>query len=445
MTAKPTRPQSTELNQRFVEWFRHSSPYVRTHRGKTFVISIKSVQLTSANFDNHLQDLALLSSLGIRLVIVHGTRTQIDNTTTDAAGAPFAHGVRITDAHAIEQAKAACGIARANIEAGLSRGIINSPAARTTIRIGSGNFITAKPIGVQNGVDYQLTGSIRRIDKAGILSRLDAGDVVLISPLGYSPTGEVFNLVADDLALALAIELSADKLVMFLDEVYSISPEKRNSVFSPAEADRLSEVLKHNPTDRRRLHNALIASEHRIARVHLIPEPVDGSILLELFTREGLGMLITSQSYETIRQADINDLPGILSIIAPLEAEGTLIRRPRERIELSIDDYYVIESESMIIAVAALHPLGAAHSAELACLAVHRDYRRSSHGERLLKHVEAVARNNGIDQLFVLTTTGSHWFTEHGFVEIAVHRLPQEKLNHYDEKRNSKALIKSLC
>ena len=184
MTAKPTRPQSTELNQRFVEWFRHSSPYVRTHRGKTFVISITSVQLTSANFDNHLQDLALLSSLGIRLVIVHGTRTQIDNTTTDAAGAPFAHGVRITDAHAIEQAKAACGIARANIEAGLSRGIINSPAARTTIRIGSGNFITAKPIGVQNGVDYQLTGSIRRIDKAGILSRLDAGDVVLISPLG---------------------------------------------------------------------------------------------------------------------------------------------------------------------------------------------------------------------------------------------------------------------
>ena len=442
MTFEPTPHQPLARNPRFVQWFRQSSPYVRTHRGKTFVIAITAVHLKSANFDSHLQDLALLASLGIRLVIVHGARTEINHAATDPDAARFAHGVRITDERTIEKAKAACGIARANIEAGLSRGIINSPAARTTLRISSGNFITAKPIGVRQGVDYQLTGAIRRIDKAGILAKLDAGDVVLISPLGYSPTGEVFNLVADDVALALATELAADKLILFMDEAHVTA--KRGSVFSPGEAAALADTLTASPTDQHRLRNALIASRNRIARAHLIPAPVDGALLLELFTREGLGLLITSQRYEKIRQADINDLPGILSLIAPLEAEGALIRRPREQIELSIGDYYVIESESMIIAVAALHPIAGARIAELACLAVHSDYRRSSHGERLLKTVEAAAGEQGIDQLFVLTTTGAHWFTEHGFVEIAVNQLPEEKLNAYDETRKSKALIKSI-
>ena len=429
----------------FLEAFRHSAPYIHTHRGHTFVLLFGGEALQRPGFSALLQDIALLHSLGIRLVLVPGIRPQIDALLAERGHEPaFAQGLRITDPHALEAAILAAGQVTARVTAELSRGLSPLPGSRHRLRIASGNHVIARPLGVRNGVDFQHTGEVRRIDAEAIRAALDAGRVVLLPPLGYSPTGEIFNLHAEQLARDAAIALGADKLI-FLVAGPGLRNARRQRISQLSASEVLALLSRRRRLDEgleRHLRSALQAVRAGIERCHIIGMDRDGALLRELFTREGAGTLITAEPWETIRRAGIEDVAGILDLIRPLEETGILVRRSREKLEAEIERFHVIEQDGMIIACAALYPEG--EVGELACLAVHPQFRNSGRGQRLLEHIEAEARRQGIRRLFVLTTRTADWFRERGFHKGTLENLPVRRRQLYNYRRNSRVYVKAL-
>jgi amino-acid N-acetyltransferase len=431
----------------YVRWFRGSAPYINAHRGKTFVIYFGGEAVADSRFPTLLHDFALLNSLGIRLVLVHGIRPQIDGRLGHRNKAARYHaGLRVTDTEALECVKEAAGTVRVEIEALLSMGLANSPMAGARIRVTSGNFVAARPVGVRDGVDFQHTGEVRRIDESGIRAALDRGDVVLLSAVGYSPTGEIFNLRSEEVATAAAIALKADKL-MLLGEEDCLSGHNGRLMrqLTTAEAQaRLSEPNGFNPGVIPDIEAAIHACSQGVKRTHTLNWQIDGALLLELLTRDGVGTLISQTPFENMRPARVGDVPGILDLIVPLEQEGVLVARSRERLEGEITDYIVIERDGTVIGCAALHDFPDARMGELACLVLHPDYRGCQRGERLLAHIEQLAINRLISQLFVLTTQTAHWFRERGFEPADIEELPSSRREAYNTQRNSKVLIKTL-
>lgn len=437
-------PDSTD----FVRWFRASSPYIHAHRGKTFVVYFGGEAVADPRFPSLIHDLALLNSLGVRLVLVHGIRPQIDQRLAATGSQPRFHGgLRITDRAALEAVKEAGGSVRVEIEAQLSLGVINSPMAGARIRVASGNFVIAKPVGVRDGIDFQHTGEVRRIDSDGIRAALGRGDVVLLSAIGYSPTGEIFNLRSEEVATAAAIALGADKLLLLAEaDCVTAGDGRLIRQLTTSEAITLAatpgalapEILPH-------LQAAIRACEAGVARAHLLDRHLDGGMLLELFTRDGIGTLVSRTPFETLRPARVADVPGILDLVLPLEQQGVLVPRSRERLESEIEDYWVIERDGAVIGCAALHGYPAQGMAELACLALQADYRGGKRGERLLQALESEARQAGYDRLFVLTTRTAHWFQERGFEPATAADLPEPRRAAYDPDRNSRVLLKSLA
>ena len=436
------------LDKSFVSWFRDSSPYIHAHRNKTFVISFGGEAVLADDFSHHVQDFALLSSLGIRLVLVHGIRPQIDERLKKLnTPALFHKHLRITDDIALQCVKEAAGLVRVEIEALLSMGIANSPMAGSDLKVASGNFVTAKPIGVIEGVDYCHTGEVRRIDSAALHQQLDQNNVVLISPIGYSPSGEVFNLSAEQVATAISISLNAEKLIL-LTEQSCVNPENAEPIRQMTTSETESFLELH--TDLADIITlplkAAIQSCHAgIDRVHLINRHIDGALLLELFSRDGVGTLISSTPFEELRPANLNDIGGILELIKPLEQQGILAKRSREKIEMEITDYIVIERDGLIIACTALHPNAAEQYGAIACLAVHPDYRGSARGNRLLDYVYDKAATLAINKLFVLSTQTVHWFIDRGFIASDINSLPEPLKKLYNPARNSKILVKLLA
>lgn len=431
----------------FVRWFRNSSPYINAFRGRTFVVGFGGEMLADEQFAALVHDIALLNSLGVRLVLVHGARPQIESRLRErGAEIRYVNGLRLTDATALECVKEAAGSLRVDIEALLSMGLANSPMAGARIRVSSGNFVTAQPLGVREGVDYQHTGEVRRIDTACIHQHLEAGEIVLLSPIGYSPTGEAFNLSAEDVATAAAAQLRADKLVFLVDGKGVTDGRKRLlRELTPDAAERLLGGQRRLPDElARTLRSAVAACRGGVSRVHLIDRHLDGALLLELFTRDGIGTLVTSESFEDIRQASIEDVGGILELIAPLEQEGTLVRRSREWLEMEIDHFAVVERDGTVIGCAALYPFPEESVGELACMAVHPDYRREGRADALLRYVTRKAQAAAIERLFVLTTRTAHWFRERGFRPGELRDIPVKRQAMYNYQRNSKIFIKSL-
>ncbi len=432
--------ESTDLQ--FVDWFRSASPYIHTHRGSTVVVYFGGEAIGAEGFPSLIHDLALLSSLGMRLVVIHGARPQIDERLEIRRVTPrYEKGLRITDEAALGCVKEAAGAIRVEIEALFSTGIVNSPMAGAHIRIASGNFVTARPLGVREGIDFCHTGEVRRIDKGAIKQHLDHGEIVLISPVGYSPTGEVFNLSALDVASSVAVALTADKLVLLTEGNKGINEEGRllrqmtqleveNRL---QDDDAISELLC-----------ALTASRHGVKRVHLIDRNISGGLLLELFTRDGVGTLISAVPFDELHKATVDDIGGILELITPLEEAGVLVRRSREKLEIEIDHFMVMERDHTIIACGALYPYPEDDLAEIACLAVHPDYLNAGRAALLLEELEKEAKHLGIHRLFVLTTQTAHWFLEHGFTEGTIKDLPMEKKLLYNMQRNSKVFFKSI-
>ncbi|OGS99400.1 MAG: amino-acid N-acetyltransferase, partial [Gallionellales bacterium RIFCSPLOWO2_02_60_31] len=352
----------------FVAWFRSVAPYINAFRGKTFVIAFGGEVVADGKFVELTHDFNLLAALGIRLVLVHGARPQIEqHLAKNNLGDRYHQGIRMTDAETMQCVKEAVGRVRVEIEALLSMGLANSPMANADIRVAGGNFITAQPIGIINGVDLMHTGSVRKVDVAALNDRMDFGEVVLLSPLGYSPTGEVFNVTLEDVATATAIALDADKLV-FLMDTDGVQDKKGNLLkeLTIIQAQAVLAGKRKLPDDvGTYLPCAIRACEAGVARTHLISRHTDGAVLQELFSDEGIGTMVVESTLNTLRAATIEDVGGILHLLRPLEAAGVLVRRNRELLEREIARFVVLEHDHRIVGCAALYPFPDEAAAEL--------------------------------------------------------------------------------
>lgn len=433
--------------QSFVNWFRSAAPYIHAFGGRTFVIAFGGEVVSEGEFYELAHDVNLLNALDVRVVLVHGARPQIEAELKErGAIIQYVDGLRVTDADALACVKEAAGSVRVEIEALLSMGLPNSPMAGADIRVASGNFVTARPLGVHSGVDLQHTGAVRKVDAVAIQRRLDLNEIVLLSPIGYSPTGEVFNLTVEDVATHAAIALKAEKLIFMMDTP-GVSDAKGRLLKELTATDALKIVksARELPVDVGFfLPGAIQACHNGVARAHLISRHVDGAILQELFTREGIGTMISPEPMESLRQATIEDVGGILSLIEPLEEGGVLVRRSRELLEMEIERFYILEHDGITIGCAALYPFAEEKAGELACLAVHPDYRDAGRGASLLEFVEAAARKKKLKRLFVLTTQTAHWFVERGYAEADVNDLPHKKQMLYNYQRKSKVFVKRI-
>lgn len=446
--AEPT--QSTTLQ--YVHWFRHSAPYINAHRNKTFVIMFDGEAVLHDNFQHIIHDIALLHSLGIHLILVHGARPQINlNLATSQISTPFHRQRRITTRESLSCVMNAVGSIRLQIEALLSMGLANSPMYGARIDVVSGNFVTAKPYGIRDGIDFQLTGEVRTVDTNAIQRHLDSHNIVVLGPTGYSTTGEVFNLLAEEVATKTAIRIKADKLI-FLGKQHGLlnTDGQLQREVQPSQLDAyIMQDAQDLPSELSlQLRAAQEASMNGVNRVHLISYAHDGALLEELFTRDGSGTLITDAHYEDVRMATIQDVGGLINLLRPLEEEGILVYRSRERLENEIEQFAVIERDGMILACAALYPIPTTgnelRSAEIACVAVDPSYRKSNRGSQILNYLEDKARSMGIQQLFILTTRTAHWFLEQGFEQSSVDDLPDARQALYNYQRNSLVCKKSL-
>ncbi len=430
----------------FVHWFRQGAPYINAHRGRTFVISVGGEATGDVGFAGLIHDVALLNSLGVRVVLVAGARAQIEQRLQQRGLAIRYHqGLRVTDDDALDCVKEAAGSVRVEIEALLSMGLANSPMAGFRVQVASGNFVIARPVGVRDGIDFLHTGEVRRVDSSAIRQRLDDGCVVLVTPLGYSPTGEVFNLVAEDAALAVAGALQADKLLYLADgNLCEDDDGELIREMDLPQATALAEKLAPESDARRLLDSAVQACSRGVQRVHLLNRALDGCLLQELFTRDGVGTLVSGDRFESLRRATVDDIGGILELIEPLERDGVLVRRSREQLETAVGEFTVVERDGTIIASAALSPHPDHRVGELACFAIHPEYRGCHRGDTLLRHVEREAERLGLTRLFVLTTRTAHWFQERGFEPGKLDDLPTERRQLYNLKRNSRVFIKAL-
>ncbi|HAW2191047.1 TPA: amino-acid N-acetyltransferase [Escherichia coli] len=440
------KERKTEL----VEGFRHSVPYINTHRGKTFVIMLGGEAIEHENFSSIVNDIGLLHSLGIRLVVVYGARPQIDANLAAHHHEPLYHkNIRVTDAKTLELVKQAAGTLQLDITARLSMSLNNTPLQGAHINVVSGNFIIAQPLGVDDGVDYCHSGRIRRIDEDAIHRQLDSGAIVLMGPVAVSVTGESFNLTSEEIATQLAIKLKAEKMIGFCssqgvtnddgDIVSELFPNE-----AQARVEAQEEKGGYNSGTVRFLRGAVKACRSGVRRCHLISYQEDGALLQELFSRDGIGTQIVMESAEQIRRATINDIGGILELIRPLEQQGILVRRSREQLEMEIDKFTIIQRDNTTIACAALYPFPEEKIGEMACVAVHPDYRSSSRGEVLLERIAAQAKQSGLSKLFVLTTRSIHWFQERGFTPVDIDLLPESKKQLYNYQRKSKVLMADL-
>jgi len=438
------------VDQELIHWFRASTAYINAHRGKVFVVYLSGDALACPNFANIVHDLALLHSLDVKLVLVHGARPQISAAlAAEGIESSYQGPLRVTEASHMQTIKRAVGCLGLDLQAHFSMGLSNSPMHGANINVSQGNFVTAQPIGVIDGVDFQYSGKVRRVDTETITHLLAGKQLVLVSNLGYSVTGEIFNLAAEEVATELAIALNAEKLIQFMPTPGIVDDSQQLiTALSPSSARKhlasLSQSLdEESVAQASSLQSALRAYEQGIHRCHFISYKENGALLQELFTRAGHGSLLSRDSLDELRSATIEDVGGILNLIQPLEKAGTLVARSRELLETEIANFIVIELEETIIGCAALYPLSG-NAAEIACIAIHPDYQKSTLGERLLLALEKQARQMKATTVYALTTVASHFFMERGFAEISVDELPQGRQKLYNYQRKSKVFTKTL-
>ncbi|MCI0509193.1 N-acetylglutamate synthase [Chromohalobacter marismortui] len=430
----------------FADWFRNSSPYINAHRGRTFVVLIEGEALASERWEPLLQDLALLNTLGVRLVMVFGIRPQVGEALSEAGIEPRRiDGRWVADEAIMRHVERIAAELRLKIEARLSLGLPNTPLHGVELTVVSGNLVTAKPLGVRDGIDFHRSGEVRRVRSKAIAELLAKETLVLVPPLGYSSTGEVFDLDAADVAQHVAMGLGADKLILLGDAagLHDASGMLQRQL-TPLEAEPLRRQAAPGSELARHLGAACEAARHGVARTHLLTWHDRDALLGELFTRDGVGTMITQHRYEQLRRATLEDVGGLLELLRPLEERGMLVARSRERLEHQIEDYWVIERDGMIIGCSAMHAYPEAEMGELACVAVHGDYRGGARGDLLLAEVERESRRRGYSALFALTTHTTHWFLERGFRLDGVEALPHLRRDSYNHARQSKVLLKPL-
>ena len=444
---------STVFNFTFVPWFRSVAPYIHKFRDQVFVIGLTGEGIAAGKLASIAQDIAMIQAMGVKIVLVHGFRPQVnEQLRLRGQEARYSHGMRITDSVALDCAQEAAGQLRYEIEAAFSQGLPNTPMAGARVRVISGNFITARPVGLIDGVDFMNSGLVRKVDTEGIQRSLELGALVLISPFGFSPTGEAFNLGMEDVATSVATALQSDKLI-FLTEVPGIridasDPTSEIDTELPlADAKRLVARLPAaaQPTDPAfYLKHCIRACEGGVERSHIIPFALDGSLLLEIYVHDGIGTMVVDEKLESLREATIDDVGGILTVIEPFEKDGTLVKRDRTEIERDAGLYTIIEPDGVIFGSAALYPYPEERTGEMAALTVLPDTQSQGDGERLLKRIETRAKAQGLQSIFVLTTRTMHWFIKRGFQPVDPDWLPDARKRKYNWDRRSQVLVKKL-
>ena len=447
---------STVFNFTFVPWFRAVAPYIHKFRHQTFVVGVPGEAIAAGKLPNLVQDLALIQSMGVRVVLVHGFRPQVDEQLrAKGHAARFHSGIRITDPVALDCAQEAAGQLRFEIEAAFSMGLPNTQMAGAKVRVISGNFITARPVGIVDGVDFQHSGLVRKVDVAGIKGALDMGALVLLSPFGFSLTGEAFNLTMEEVATSVAVALQADKLI-FVTEIPGIRvrpfdpPGEDNPIDTELSLADAQAILAQAPTPTQPtepafyLQHCVRACLGGVERSHIIPFAVDGSLLLEVYVHDGIGTMVVDEKLENLREATPDDVGGILQLIEPFERDGTLVKRSRTEIERDIANYTIIEHDGVIFGCAALYPYPEAKTGEMAALTVAPQAQGQGYGERLLKRIEQRARLMGLQSIFVLTTRTMHWFLKRGFQPVSPDWLPEARKRKYNWDRRSQVLVKRL-
>jgi len=437
----------------FVPWFRTVAPHIHAYHGKTFVVAIAGELIAAGKLNSFAQDLSILHAMGIKLVLVHGFRPQVnEQLRTKGHAARYSHGMRITDAVALDCAQEAAGQLRFEIEAAFSQGLPNTPMANAIVRVVSGNFLTARPVGIVDGVDFIHSGVVRKVDGTALRRAIDIGAMVLLSPFGFSPTGEAFNLTMEDVATSTAIALQADKL-LFITEIAGIHEDLADpdspidTELALADAERLLSSLPRpvQPSDPAfYLQHCVRACRGGVERSHILPFAMDGALLMEVFTHDGIGTMVVDEKLESLREASSDDIGGVLHLIEPFEQDGTLVKRSRTEIERDIGHYTVIEHDGVIFGCAALYPYPEAKTAEMAALTVSPQVQGQGDGERILKRVEQRARTMGLDSIFVLTTRTMHWFIKRGFAPVDPDWLPEARKRKYNWDRRSQVLVKKL-
>ncbi len=447
------RNMSLVFPHTFVPWFRSVAPYIHAYRGKTFVVALAGEAISAGKLNAFVQDLSILHAMGIKLVLVHGFRPQVtEQLAAKGHESRFSRGIRITDAVALDAAQEAAGQLRFEIEAAFSQGLPNTPMANSTVRVVSGNFLTARPIGIVDGVDFMHSGLVRRVDHAAMRRFIESGALVLLSPFGFSLTGEAFTLTMEDVAASAAIALQADKLA-FMTEVPGIreslddAESAIDTELALVDAKRMLATLPAptQPSDAAfYLQHCVRACEGGVERSHILPYAADGALLLEIFTHDGVGTMVVDEKLESLREATADDVGGILQLIEPFERDGTLVRRERTAIERDVANYTVIEHDGIIFGCAALYPYPEERTAEMAALTVSPLSQGQGDGERMLKHIEHRAKNMRLDSIFVLTTRTMHWFLKRGFTRVDPEWLPEARKRKYNWDRRSQVLVKKF-
>ncbi len=425
-----------------IAWFRHTGPYIKAHRGRTFVIYLGNGALESTALITLVHDLALLHSLGVKLVLVHATRSAIDAALPADVSAPIHAGLRVTDDATLAIASHTATQHRVKLERLLSMGLPNTPLTGARLRVMGGNFVTAKPVGIHDGIDYQHSGQVRRIDADGVRAILNHDAIALLSPLGYSSTGELFSVSASDVAENTAVAIGADKLIV-LDRHSGLQDQDGALIRQCTIDSALS--LNIQDDEQKRLRDAVCrACSRDVGRGHLLSFERDGALLEELFTHDGSGTLIAQNPYEQARTADIDDIASIVELIRPLEDTGALVRRSRERLEEEIGLFSILERDGRVLACAALYPYTEDAVGEIACVATHPDYRDAGRAEQLLNELMLQARDQSLTHVFALTTQSTHWFLEQGFETASPDQLPVEKQRLYNWQRNATVLWRKV-
>ncbi|MDO4877872.1 MAG: amino-acid N-acetyltransferase [Neisseria sp.] len=430
----------------FVRDFREAAPYIDHLRGKILVIALSDGLLLPDKFRPIAADIGLLASLGVKTVLVYGCGRQAEVLARQVgikASPAAVQGCRVIGATLLNCAKQADGILRAGMEAALSAATAHPlQRGRRRLRTASGNFLSARPAGIIEGVDTGAAGHVRKADTEAVRAALNTGAVVLAGPLASSLSGKTFWLETEEAAEALATALAAEKLIFLTDGDLGGLPANLSSAEAKALLDEglLPERL------RAAVRAAVNAVGRNVARCQILSGPADGSLIGELFTREGNGAStsIAQNPFTHIRAADIGDIAEIAGLISPLAESGVLLRRSRAYLENHIGEFFVLEYDCRICGCIALRTFADdPSSGELACLAVAPEVRDGGCGEHLLDYLFDQARARGLKRLFALSTQTGEWFAERGFHAAPLSELPASRRAEYEASgRHSQIFVR---
>lgn len=431
----------------FTHAFREAAPYIHYLRGKTLVVAIQS-DLLSGSLNALAADFNLIAALGVRLVLVHGSEQPLRQLSAQTQYVLSQHENRfVMDKQGLTLLSRVCGQIQAEIQAALSLGFRHALYRSERLRIASGNYLTAKPVGVINGVDMQFAGLVRKVDRQAIEHQLNNQAIVLISPIATSPVGQTYHLSMHDTAQAVAVALHAEKLVFLTDET-GILDDRQALIqnLTAQEAQQMLTMTHLSSTQRQMLATAMDALQQGIKRVQILSGRQNGSLINELFTRQGSGTSIAQNAFMKIRPANERDIADIIALIHPLAQRGILLPRNRAYLENHIHEFSVVEHDEQIYACVALKTFADMPDAvELACLVVSEEVRAAGYGDALLDYVVAQACKMGKRRLFALSTQTADWFLEHDFQAAQLADLPPARQQQYlDNQRQSKIFVRSI-